>query len=177
MRQELRQLLTPRMIQSMEILQLPLMALEERIDQELENNPVLEMRENEPEADADGELPKAPEIIDEGREESRPMVLKENSNGAEDFDRLSKISEYFENEEFQTNSGNFRQSSGSDGERDKKLDAMNNTAARGISLTEYLMEQWSFVECSAAVRRAGRAIINFIDAEGYLRVTMETIQT
>ena len=34
-RMEQRQLLTPRMIQSMEILQLPLMALEERIEQEL----------------------------------------------------------------------------------------------------------------------------------------------
>ena len=51
MRQEMRQLLTPRMIQSMEILQLPLMALEERIEQELQSNPVLEMREGETEAD------------------------------------------------------------------------------------------------------------------------------
>ncbi len=34
--------LAPRMIQSMEILQLPLMALEERIEQELAANPVLE---------------------------------------------------------------------------------------------------------------------------------------
>src|SRR5436190_1665062 len=50
MRMEQRQLLTPRMIQSMEILQLPLMALEERIEQELQNNPVLELREPEQEA-------------------------------------------------------------------------------------------------------------------------------
>src|ERR1700722_16788693 len=42
MRTEQRQLLTPRMIQSMEILQLPLMALEERIEQEMEVNPTLE---------------------------------------------------------------------------------------------------------------------------------------
>ena len=34
--------LAPRMIQSMEILQLPLMALKERIDQELSENPLLE---------------------------------------------------------------------------------------------------------------------------------------
>ena len=34
MRPEMRQLLTPRMIQSMEILQLPLLALEERIRSE-----------------------------------------------------------------------------------------------------------------------------------------------
>ena len=53
MRQEMRQLLTPRMIQSMEILQLPLMALEERIEQELENNPVLELREIEGEPGAE----------------------------------------------------------------------------------------------------------------------------
>ena len=46
-RMEQRQLLTPRMIQSMEILQLPLLALEERIEQELQNNPVLELRDGD----------------------------------------------------------------------------------------------------------------------------------
>ena len=34
--------LAPRMIQSMEILQLPLMALDERIEQEISENPCLE---------------------------------------------------------------------------------------------------------------------------------------
>jgi len=37
--------LAPRMIQSMEILQLPVMALEERIRQELDENPALELKE------------------------------------------------------------------------------------------------------------------------------------
>ena len=48
--------LAPRMIQSMEILQLPIMALQERIQQELQENPVLELKESsdEPAADADG---------------------------------------------------------------------------------------------------------------------------
>jgi RNA polymerase sigma-54 factor len=50
MRMEQRMKLAPRMIQSMEILQLPLMALEERIEQELEANPVLERRESDYEA-------------------------------------------------------------------------------------------------------------------------------
>ena len=36
--------MAPRMIQSMEILQLPIMALQERIEQELGENPVLEDR-------------------------------------------------------------------------------------------------------------------------------------
>src|SRR5881394_3821990 len=92
MRQEMRQLLTPRMIQSMEILQLPAMALEERIEQELQNNPVLETRES------DGEEPiavqDAPDSTREDHSEAeKPMVVKEEDQSA-DFERLEKISEY-----------------------------------------------------------------------------------
>ena len=39
-RQVQKQILAPRMIQSMEILQLPLQALEERIEQEMNENPL-----------------------------------------------------------------------------------------------------------------------------------------
>ena len=42
-----KQVLAPRMIQSMEILQLPLLALEERIEQEIQNNETLELVEPE----------------------------------------------------------------------------------------------------------------------------------
>ena len=44
-----KQVLAPRMIQSMEILQLPILALQERIEQEMEENPVLELKEENPE--------------------------------------------------------------------------------------------------------------------------------
>ena len=53
-----KQVLAPRMIQSMEILQLPLMALQERIEQEMEDNPVLDQLEvdaDEPEEPAEAE--------------------------------------------------------------------------------------------------------------------------
>src|SRR5882724_7294121 len=53
-RMDMRLRMAPRMIQSMEILQLPLMALQERIDQELSENPVLELNELEP-AERDNE--------------------------------------------------------------------------------------------------------------------------
>jgi RNA polymerase sigma-54 factor len=176
MRQEMRQLLTPRMIQSMEILQLPLMALEERIEQELQNNPVLEMHEGETEPVP---VPDAPEAQrEEFSEGEQALVVKENTNQADDFERLARISEYFENEEFHTNAGmNHRVASSSfDGERDKKMDAMNNTAARSINLHEHLLGQWAFIECAPSVRAAGEVLINYIDDEGYLRTDMETIQ-
>src|ERR1700678_3733046 len=90
MRTEMRQLLTSRMIQSMEILQLPLMALEERIEEELQNNPVLEMRESDAEP---GDEPGNPPIDGDQQgngedysEGERALVVKENSDQSEDFD-------------------------------------------------------------------------------------------
>ena len=41
------------MIQSMEILQLPILALQERIEQEIEENPVLDLREDDPDLPAE----------------------------------------------------------------------------------------------------------------------------
>src|SRR5437868_10701434 len=175
MRPELRQLLTPRMIQSMEILQLPLAALEERIEQELQSNPVLEFREGESEAEPITESNDGQQ--QDRAEGERPLVVKENSDQSEDFERLAKLGEYLENEEFFTNGANhYRQAASYDGERDKKLDAMNNTAARGVTLAEHLMGQWAFIECKPSVRTAGEAIINYIDAEGYFRTDFETVQ-
>src|SRR5215472_10337666 len=40
-----RMILAPRMIQAMEILQLPILALEQRLQQEVQENPVLEAKE------------------------------------------------------------------------------------------------------------------------------------
>ncbi|CAN5536657.1 RNA polymerase factor sigma-54 [soil metagenome] len=177
MRMEQRQLLTPRMIQSMEILQLPLMALEERIEQELQNNPVLELRE----AEDDGETKHSENVAEdqhkEFSEDEQALVVKNDGDGHEDFERLAKISEFLENEEFVTN-GNFRQGAyEGEGERDRKMDAMNNAASRGENLTEHLLNQWAFVEApTPEIMQAGEVIINYIDAEGYLRTSLEQIQ-
>ncbi len=157
MRPEMRQLLTPRMIQSMEILQLPLMALEERIEQELQNNPVLELDANDAEDAGKTQITDEPPEHEEDRSESeQPLVVKEDDpNAAADFDRLEKLSDYLENEEFFTNApSNYRVAS-SDGERDKKMDAMTNTAAHGEALSESLLRQWAFVECKPEVHAAG----------------------
>ena len=54
----------------MEILQLPIMALQERIEQEIQENPVLDLTEEDgelPEDSVDGENPNAP--TEEEREE------------------------------------------------------------------------------------------------------------
>src|SRR5687767_14726300 len=173
MRMDQRQLLTPRMIQSMEILQLPLMALEERIEQELQANPVLEFSEGESEADEIKDA--ANETREDKVEDEKVLVVNEDSNHAEDFDRLERLSAYLENEEFSTN-GSYRQVASYDGERDRKMDAMANTAARGDNLVEHLLNQWAFIETTPEVRKAGEVLINYIDADGYFRGEFEAVQ-
>ena len=61
MRMVQKQILAPRMIQSMEILQLPIQALEERIEQEMEENPVLELQEEDPDLPAEAAEPEPPD--------------------------------------------------------------------------------------------------------------------
>src|SRR5210317_1903771 len=88
-----KQILAPRMIQSMEILQLPILALQERIEQEMEENPVLEMQEatsdqlTEPTEQEEYVPPDAP------TEEERELVIDETKNNEDDFERLMKMDE------------------------------------------------------------------------------------
>src|SRR5437764_7747479 len=93
-RMELQQKLAPHMIQSMEILQLPIMALQERIQQELEENPVLELRESA----KDEVAPEEPvnDFLDDRKDPANPsteLVIDSTGNGEEDFDRLDKINQ------------------------------------------------------------------------------------
>src|SRR5215475_3863456 len=88
-----RMILAPRMIQSMEILQLPIMALQERIQQELQENPVLELAETPADEPAEEETPApaTPESEDVSNPE-RELVIDESGDNEIDFDRLESIS-------------------------------------------------------------------------------------
>src|SRR5581483_936496 len=97
-RMEQKMILAPRMIQSMEILQLPIMALQERIEMELQENPVLEQREKGNEdtpAEEEGEEPAAKvEATDESQATDPQQELVINEEGDEqDFDRLVALNE------------------------------------------------------------------------------------
>src|SRR5438552_16292350 len=96
-RMDQRMILAPRMIQSMEILQLPIMALQERIQQELQENPVLELREASDEAPAaDGEEAPAAPAEDTRDPGDGELVIDESNNNELDFDRLEALSKDWE---------------------------------------------------------------------------------
>ena len=170
--------LAPRMIQSMQILQMSAMQLEERIEEELANNPTLELRENGPD-ETQIEKDRVQDQRD-SQEGERDLVVSDDAvdpNHRDDFERLSNISEEY-GESWESNTYDIGDSflpRSADGDRDAKLDAMANTAARQLSLCDQLLQQWHLVECPLPIRRAGEYLIGFIDGDGYLRTEMQTL--
>ncbi len=167
LRMEQRMKLAPHMIQSMEILQLPILALQERIEQELNSNPVLEMTEPSNSEEVDSAEQQPEDDIDD-----RDLVVNTDINKAEDFERLEGLGDGFK--DYMNESGPYRVRVSSD-DPDKKLEAIKNTAARPQSLHEYLSEQWRLVDAEPAVKKAGDMIIDYIDDRGYLSVRLEQL--
>ena len=167
MRMEQRMKLAPHMIQSMEILQLPILALQERIEQELNSNPVLEMEEpsNPEDAKPVDEQPK--DDINE-----KDLVVKPDGERVEDFERLDSLDDDYK--DYMSRASSFHRRRQSD-EPDKKLEAIKNTVAPPQSLHDHLTEQWRLVEAGKSVKKAGNLIIDYIDQRGYLSVRLEQL--
>jgi RNA polymerase sigma-54 factor len=161
--------LTPRMIQAMEILQLPTMDLQHRIDEALQSNPVLEVGEDQGDGD------EAPSPADAASEEVAPreqdMVVDEIGGNEVGFERLADFMDEYGSEIIDAEPP--RRPRKDDGGEDAKLAAMANTPARVESLHQVLLEQWAFVDTPGPVTLAGKAIIDEIDDDGYLRMDLE----
>lgn len=151
------QYLAPRMIQSMEILQLPVMALQEKIETELQENPFLETQEVRPEEAVDGETP---------AEDFNPDApLKHDETGDIEFARMEEINKDWEdhfNEEHRPSRMSLEEQS------DKKLDAMQNIAQAPLSLQDHLTEQLAYMGLNEAEHELAEFVISHLDDNGYL---------
>ncbi|MCK4786521.1 MAG: RNA polymerase factor sigma-54, partial [Desulfobacteraceae bacterium] len=163
MRLDQRMKLAPRMIQSMEILQLPILALQERIEHELNSNPVLEIDESAPPEETHSSEPQS----------SDDSAGKDGAAAkAEDFGRIENLGEDYRDYLTQIDPPYHRAYTG---DTDRKLEAIKNTAAPSQSLNDYLNDQWRLLDLSEAVKKAGSAIIDYIDDRGYLTVRPEQL--
>ncbi len=161
------------MIQSMEILQLPVLELQERIDQEMTENPVLEELEQEQlELEGAEALAAAEQSTqDEGEQE---LIVDEDSNNAEDFERLDdldqEIPDYFD--ELPRTSVNRVQEFS-----DRYHDTMANISQRGITLYEHLVLQLRELELEDELFSMAERIASTLDSEGggYLTIPLESL--
>ncbi|MDY3554318.1 RNA polymerase factor sigma-54 [Gemmata sp. JC717] len=152
-RQDLRQVLAPRMIQSMEILQLSITDLQAKIDDALQENPFLELKEklgetDEPPTDFNPDAP-----------------LKHDETGDLEFNRLEELNRDWDdhfNEEHRGSRASLEE------EGDRKLEAMANMPDRPPSLQDYLADQIGELDIEEDDRRLARHICSFVDRTGYL---------
>ena len=168
--------LAPRMIQSMEILQLPTMALDERIEQELSENPCLELRSS------DRDAPELQHNLDEAREEAMSKNISEQelqvdtaNNNEADFERLLEMSQDWPEDNY--TSGSKPSSNRTEEDGDRQHDLIANVAERPQTLNDYLLEQFGFYSIPAEVRDFGEFLIQNLDPNGRLPVPLaELIQ-
>ncbi|MCB9904121.1 MAG: RNA polymerase factor sigma-54 [Planctomycetes bacterium] len=144
---------SPQMIQAMKILQLSALDLEERIEQELAENPMLERGESTPEPGEDGTDPGEPAESAESEELGRML------------DTLERIERDFSD----------GRRSGDPEESDRKLQALQNTPDVPHSMAEALIEELAMIDFDDRQHAIAEALIFSLDERGYLSESLEDL--
>lgn len=143
---KLQQKLTPQQVQYLKLLQLPILALEQRLKTELETNPLLE------------------ESIEQTTEDETEVVETPESNGSSEEDSFSV--EDFVNEEFW---GTRSEQTGDDEEREEL------PIPASIPLHQRVLDQLRLLEVDGEELLLGQEIIGNIDEDGYLHRELSLI--
>ena len=155
--QKLSQKLSPQQIQLMKMLQLPTVEMEERIRQELEENPALENGEEEHEE----ETPTEEQAIAESSE----LDTNENEeNERDDFD----LSEYFPDDDTPDYKLSVKNTGPDDEEREVPL-------AGGNTFQDQLLSQLALRDCDERTEMLAQHLIGNLDEDGYLRRELDAI--
>lgn len=152
--QSLQQKLSPQQIQYIKLLQVTTAELENRIEEELEQNPVLEEgEEDEPEVQQD----EAPE------EETPESETAESTETSEDID----LKDYLPEEDYAS-----YKTYSDDGDDEEERETPIATSS---SLHETLMTQLGFLGLNEKQTIIGSQLIGSIEGDGYIRREMESI--
>jgi len=156
--QSLQQKLSPQQIQFIKLLQVPTAELENRIEEELEINPVLEEgAESDPDEETDTNTSdEAPEV--EGAQ-------TETTSSSEDID----IKDYLRDDDYNSYK-TYSDGDGGDDDDDREM-----PIPMGTSLHETLMTQLGFIGLDERMQAIGRQLIGSIEGDGYIRRDMESI--
>jgi RNA polymerase sigma-54 factor len=157
LQQKLLQKLSPQQILLMKLLQIPSMALEQRIKQEIEENPALELpdeaADNQEEEDF-GEMDDTPA----GTEEAPETDEFKDSSPEDEFD----FNDYLDEDEIPSYRLAANNQSPDDDQRDVPF-------AAGTSFQEYLISQLGLRELTDKQYQIGLTIIGNLDDAGYLQ--------
>jgi len=163
---EQRLIQSPQMIQAMQVLQLPLLELSERIEQELTENPFLEVVEPERDtASADGTDPSDGGAVEARVERADAPPASDGADAMLDY--LERIDRDF------GDGGPPRVAGGEEG--DRKYEAMLNAPEGARSLAADILDQLSALELSDRERTVLEYVVWSLDERGYLTETPATL--
>ena len=148
---KLNQKLSPQQIQLMKLIQLPTIDFEQKIKQELEENPALEIRDN------------SNDVLDEDFSNSNEDELNNESIDDEDIN----IEDYINYDDTPAYKLNYNTNN----------DAENTEIpfASGISFTEYLLNQLNTLRLNDDEAKIAEFLVGSIDNSGYLRQNTDEI--
>lgn len=155
--QSLQQKLSPQQIQFIKLLQVPTAELENRIEEELEINPVLEQGEEDDRVEDDNQPDEVPtEEIPEGD------APAEEVNPNDEID----IHDYLRDDDY----GSYKTYTDGDEE-----DERESPVATSASLHETLMTQLGFLGLNEKDYAIGKQLIGSIEGDGYIRRELDSI--
>ncbi len=164
-KQQLQQKLSPQQIQYIKLLQLPTLALEQRIKAEMEINPLLEEGlEEEQETQEEDIVDETLDALEDAEELRDADVREEQGEGEDEYDwdeLLNSTDDLYGYKARVDNSA----------EEDRREIPM---PAR-TSMAEYLVDQLSFLDFDENEDLIAEQIIGSIDEDGYLRRPLESI--
>ncbi len=165
--QGLQQKLSPQQIQFIKLLQVPTAELENRIEEELEINPVLEEGADSEEEETNADEPE-PETANESEEppveEAPGGEAEQPTSSNDDID----INDYLRDDDY--NSYKTQVDNDGDDEDDREM-----PVPMGTSLHETLMTQLGFLGLNERELTIGKQLIGSIEEDGYIRRDMESI--
>lgn len=170
----LQQKMAPQLIQSLRLLQMPTLELEQMIQQELEINPLLELSEEQEEDSEETEEEEAEQTeTSEETDEAEASAEEESTEEELDFDEADLDNQFDEDDwnEFLNESGYV----GTKEEFDPNVEEWDNQGASQISLEDTLKEQLLLSELDEADRQVGEFIIGNIDEDGFLILEAEEV--
>ena len=148
--QRMEQSLTPQMLQSLKILQAPILDLQIMIREEMDQNPTLEREAPETEQTTDFDEAARAEL----REEREIGELTELAEWDEDFRRNREVRSQGDDERYQF-----------------MMDSIENTK----SLQGHLLEQLALAGLDERERVIAEVLIGSIDDDGYLQLDIDSI--
>jgi RNA polymerase sigma-54 factor len=148
---EQRLLQSPQMIQAMQILQLSTLDLQDRVEQELLENPLLERKDG-------------PEESGDDTRDSAPT--------AEEANQLAALDAVLARHEHDKWDPALRSRRGTLEESDKRHEALQNTPSPYHSLGESLLSQTALIELDPRQRAMVEFLVYSLDARGYLPRTL-----